>query len=282
MIALVLVFCLGVNSFAVVSSSSKIAKTPSTSVVAQAQKQALVPKAAIPLEIGPTLLANGLAPGSPESGVEPAPPALPVLSDSILLESSPISIGEPATLSQNGLQVPSLIEGTKKFAKDIAAAGSQPEIPLAENFDGAFPSPKLPPGIKSVSVDVVRADGDIDRLIPYGVNSKELVAKLKHTLGAMAPYSIYTYHDFLGGSINAIDLSSKPDLVNALSEQHSHEVKLIKKLQVLTQDLQVLVREKGKTPDIIMGGMVTELKSVLGQDIVLNILCRTRLCDISA
>ena len=55
-------------------------------------------------------------------------------------------------------------------------------------------------------------------------------------------------------------------------EQQSHEVKLIKKIQVLNRDLQVLVRETGKTPDLVVGGVVTELKSLIGDKIDLTYL----------
>ncbi|HXT01185.1 MAG TPA: TIGR00730 family Rossman fold protein [Elusimicrobiota bacterium] len=47
-----------------------------------------------------------------------------------------------------------------------------------------------------------------------------------------------------------------------LGEFQAHEIATIRKIQVFTPDLQVLVREQGATPDLIVNGVVTELKSV--------------------
>jgi hypothetical protein len=47
-----------------------------------------------------------------------------------------------------------------------------------------------------------------------------------------------------------------------LGEFQAHEVATIRKIQVLTPDLKVLVREAAATPDLIVNGVVTELKSV--------------------
>jgi hypothetical protein len=79
----------------------------------------------------------------------------------------------------------------------------------------------------------------------------------------MQPYKIYTYFDKKGGRIIGIDLSRKPELINKFPEQHSHEIRLIKKIQAWNLDLQVVVREDGATPDLIVGGVFTELKTRL-------------------
>jgi uncharacterized protein (TIGR00730 family) len=47
-----------------------------------------------------------------------------------------------------------------------------------------------------------------------------------------------------------------------LGEFQAHEVATIRKIQVFTPDLKVLVRESAATPDIVVNGIVTELKSV--------------------
>ena len=47
-----------------------------------------------------------------------------------------------------------------------------------------------------------------------------------------------------------------------LGEFQAHEVVTIRKIQVFTPDLKILVRESAATPDIIVNGIVTELKSV--------------------
>ena len=47
-----------------------------------------------------------------------------------------------------------------------------------------------------------------------------------------------------------------------LSEFQPHEVATIRKIQVLASDLKILVRESGATPDLVVNGVVTELKTV--------------------
>lgn len=62
-------------------------------------------------------------------------------------------------------------------------------------------------------------------------------------------------------------LAGHPDIAvksvrGGLSGLQAHEVATIRKIQVLTPDLQVLVREQGATPDLVVNGIVTELKTV--------------------
>jgi hypothetical protein len=132
-------------------------------------------------------------------------------------------------------------------------------------------APKIPVGVRSVTVDAVTDALDIGRLIPRGVNSDDLIDKLVQNLDAMGQYRIYSYHANRGKFVG-IDLSARPELVDLLPEQQSHEVRLIKKIQAYNQDLRVLVREDGKTPDLVVGGVVTELKSLIGDKVDLTYL----------
>ncbi len=127
--------------------------------------------------------------------------------------------------------------------------------------------PKVPAGFKRVSVDVVRTRADVDRLIPAQSNSYHLIDLLKRSISKMAPYYIYTYHDAHGGKSVGIDLGAKPGLIDQMPEQESHEVRLIRKLQLWKKDIQIIVREQGKTPDLVISGEVTELKSLMGNQV---------------
>lgn len=72
----------------------------------------------------------------------------------------------------------------------------------------------------------------------------------------------------------SVDSSGKPSVMpgmpgvavrsvnGGLGEFQAHEVATIRKIQVFTPDLKVLVREAAATPDLIVNGVVTELKSV--------------------
>jgi hypothetical protein len=130
--------------------------------------------------------------------------------------------------------------------------------------NGAEDDATVPPGVVHVDVRVVRDAADVDRLIPRGQNSDSLIQQLKAKVRRMAPYRVYTYYDSLGGSFTAIDLSQNPSLIDHFPEQHSHEIQLVKKIQLWNKDLQLVVREDDATPDIVMGGVMTELKSLLG------------------
>lgn len=137
-------------------------------------------------------------------------------------------------------------------------------IPSVQSSDGGV-SPKLPPGVKRVTVDVINTAEDVERVVPNGTNSNELKSQLKRDVSKMAPYNIYTYHDAVGGKFTAIDVSANPRILEKIPELQVHEVRLIKKLQGWNKDLQVLIREDGKTPDLVIAGQVTELKSLIGR-----------------
>jgi hypothetical protein len=133
-------------------------------------------------------------------------------------------------------------------------------------------APKLPPGVKKVAVDTVRKASDVERLIPDGRNSDGLKDELKRNVSRMAPYQIYTYYDAKGGHFTGIDLSANPAIVDQIPELQQHEVKLIKKLLLVDSDIRVLVREDGKTPDLVIGGKLVELKSWSGESMPLEFL----------
>ena len=47
-----------------------------------------------------------------------------------------------------------------------------------------------------------------------------------------------------------------------LEEFQAHEVATLRKMQAYTSDIKIIVREAAKTPDLVVNGVVTELKSV--------------------
>jgi hypothetical protein len=103
-------------------------------------------------------------------------------------------------------------------------------------------------------------------LIPYSRNSNTLKSQLKAAVGKMAPYRVHVYTDGIGGKFAAIDVGSKPELLDMMPEVAPHEATLIKKIQSHNPDVQLVVRERSKTPDLIVGGLVTEIKSLLSQN----------------
>ena len=65
-------------------------------------------------------------------------------------------------------------------------------------------------------------------------------------------------------ALRAVDLTGRSGLVDLMpdSDVQAHEKALIKKIQLHTDDLQIVLREEGKTPDLIVAGVVTEMKSL--------------------
>ncbi|MBI3566054.1 MAG: TIGR00730 family Rossman fold protein [Elusimicrobia bacterium] len=154
--------------------------------------------------------------------------------------------------------------------------GRDPEG-AARTFDGAAPAdgeptlsagaaPSIPAGVTKVDVEPVRTPRDVDRLIPRLQNSAEMHDELRVRLGSMTPFDALVYHDARGGTFTGIDLSRRPENLDKMPELQAHEVATIRKIQAYTKDLQVLVREEGATPDLVVAGVVSEMKSVHGTD----------------
>ena len=157
------------------------------------------------------------------------------------------------------------------------AATAEPRVGAAEALDLA--AVRLPPGIERVSVDTVRTAADIDRLLPDPRHSHNpyvreylegLIAGLKGGLSDMAPYRIYTYYDHRGGRLVGIDLAASPAIMSRVPGLEPHEVTLIRKLARMDPDIRVLVREDGKTPDLVIGGRIVEMKTFLGEQMTLE------------
>lgn len=121
----------------------------------------------------------------------------------------------------------------------------------------------IPRGAKGVSLDYARSPADVERLIPKGTNSWGFIEGLKRAVRRHGELPVYTYRDAVGGKFVALDVGTNPSWVDNLPELHSHERSLIKKILRYGRNVQVVVREEGKTPDLIVDGVVTEMKSLL-------------------
>jgi hypothetical protein len=155
---------------------------------------------------------------------------------------------------------------------DQSGQRGPPAVESARVSDVA--APKLPAGVKRVAVNTVRTAADVDRYIPDSSNSVSLKDELRNSIREMAPYQVYTYYDRKGGSFTGIDLESRPELVDMIPELQPHEARLIKKLQLVHSDIRVLVREDGKTPDLVIGDRLVELKSSAGMALPLEALVK--------
>jgi len=165
--------------------------------------------------------------------------------------------------------------------KDLALLlGDGARLSGSQVFDGAKTrgvlvdptgaAPSIPDGVASVETHPVRDASDVN-LIPRLGNSETLHDELRAHLSTLQPIDIFVYHDASGGRFLGLDLSRNPDNADRLPELQAHEVATIRRIQSVTRDLQVLVREEGATPDLIVGGVPTELKSVFKGDVAVQV-----------
>ncbi len=245
------------------------------SAVRAADFQAPIPPEALsPLSEAAAQASDAFAapPGLPAAEAIAAPPAQERAADAAALPPA-------AAFAPAGVPVPAW-KGLGRLSGRLAARPGQADGALGGAFDGRGPSsnapasplpapvlPTLPQGVASVTIHDVHTAEDVRAAIPLGYQqdvNRELVERLMNTVEQMAPYRVYDYRDRQGGHFIAIDLSGNPGLADLLPEQGSHEIRTIKKIQLWNVDLQVVLRETGKTPDLIVGGTVTELKSSSG------------------
>lgn len=123
------------------------------------------------------------------------------------------------------------------------------------------PDEKLPPGAKSVTAYRASAPEDIDALIPVRRNTKNLIPKLKEAILSYGELRILVYDDGVGGKFIGLDLLQEPGWLDHIPRLEEHEKVLIRKIFARTPDVKVVVTEDGMTPDLIVGGVVTELKT---------------------
>lgn len=150
-------------------------------------------------------------------------------------------------------------DGLSEAAHVYDGALTDADAPVVDVF-GAKPS--IPLGVSKVQVAPLDDRSAVGRVIPRIGTNIDLHDKLSQQLPFLRPLEAFIYRDGRGGSFVGLDLSKRPENVEKIPGLQPHEIAAIKKIQAITKDLQVLVREEGRTPDLVVGGVVTELKRV--------------------
>ncbi|MDD5303323.1 MAG: TIGR00730 family Rossman fold protein, partial [Elusimicrobia bacterium] len=228
---------------------------------------------ALSLPFAPGLLAPSIAPSLSPVPLAPIPAlaasAIPaaaarfqpsVVAPALLPGSAPSKDGgrpQPAGASLKDL-------GRLVGMSDAAAASAA--------FDGAAAKAALenaspvdlpiPLGAKSVSVVRLNNAAEASAVIPHGPNTEHFIKELAGKWDKIERLDLRVYTDAKGGSFRSVDLSGRPNLAENLPEVQPHEAALIRKIQLHAKDLQLVIREDGKTPDLIVDGVVTEMKSL--------------------
>lgn len=163
--------------------------------------------------------------------------------------------------------------GTSSNLKDLGRfVGMSDAAAASSAFDGAAAKAALvdaapadlpmPLGTKSVSVIRLNSAREARAFIPHTPNMEHFINELAVKWDKIERLDLRVYTDAKGGSFLSVDLSGRPDLAEHLPEVQPHEAALIRKIQLHSKDLQLMIREEGKTPDLVVDGVVTEMKSM--------------------
>lgn len=241
--------------------SGTLSAAPSVTLGAPALAPAFAAPPALSLVPSAPLAAPAALPASLIAAPAAAPLTAPALGPGAAL-LAPSQAPDARPLVFHSLQdfARHILAGRGGQAADRVYEGS-PARGLTPELDATGERPAVPAGVRAVEVHEVSGARDIDAWIPSGSNSDDLRAKLRASLHRMLPFDIRVYRDGVGGSFAAVDLSKNPANAERHPELQKHEVSVIQRIQLYTNDLQVLVRETGKTPDLVVEGVVTELKS---------------------
>jgi len=225
-------------------------------------------------------------PGAPVLSAPSLAPALaapiPVLAASVI----------PAAVIQPGF-VPSALRPGPAPSKDLSRApvsGTSLKdlsrlvgmADAAAAFDGASAKAALenaapsdvvrPLGTTGVSVVRLNSAREASAYIPHTPNTEHFINELARKWSGIGWLDLRVYNDAKGDAFRALDLSGRPELAESLPEIQAHEAALIRKISLHSKDLQLVIREAGKTPDLIVDGVVTEMKSLFpGGDFALQL-----------
>jgi hypothetical protein len=102
-------------------------------------------------------------------------------------------------------------------------------------------------------------------LIRAHENTFVLIRELKRAIAKHGEIVVLTYEDEHGRRFTALEVGRNPHWIDDLPTLDPHERDTIRKIyDRTTRDIQVVVREEGKTPDLILDGVMTELKADFG------------------
>lgn len=220
--------------------------------------------------IGPSLSPAALAPSAPIPAL--AAPAIsatafqPALVPTALLRpvSAPARDGR-----RHAPDAPRVVTNLKDIGRLV---GMVEAADAAKAFDGAAAKTALaeaglaevpfPSGAKRVSVVRLNTASDASAFIPHTSNTENFIRELPAKWENIGWLDMRVYTDNNGGKFHTLDITGRPELLEHLPEMQPHETVLIRKIQLHAKDLQLMIREEGKTPDLIVDGVVTEMKSL--------------------
>jgi len=227
------------------------------------------------MQFGPGLSAPSIAPSiTPSFSPAFAPAPIPALAASVIpAAAAPF---QPSAVAPAAL-VPGSAPAKDPQQRRGEGAGYRELGKIAASadgiaFDGAAskaaldaepPGPRLPAGARSVSVVRIDSPREAAAFMPASQDSPHFHKELKANWTAIGWFDLRIYTDSRGGTFHAVDLSGRPGLAARMPSVMPHEADLIRKIQLHSKDLQLMILESGKkTPDLVVEGVVTEMKSL--------------------
>ncbi len=269
---------LAFGSAAPAAAQVRVAVPGSVSVVpsfSPALAPGLAPSFSVPT------LSLPFTPGLSAPAFSPAP--IPALAASVIPAAAvsfqpafaaPALLPGAAPVKDAGLvPLASQAQGTSSNLKDLGRlVGMADAAAASAAFDGAAAKSALenaspadlpmPLGTRSVSVIRLNNAREASAVIPHTPNTEHFINELAVKWDKIERLDLRVYTDAKGGSFRSVDLTGRPELAANLPEVQPHEAALIRKIQLHSNDLQLVIREAGKTPDLIVDGVVTEMKSL--------------------
>ncbi len=232
-------------------SAPSLANTLATSLTPSLSAPALAPSLAPSLTPIPALVPSAIT----AAAVPSASPAFAI----------PAALVPRAAAASHSDERPNTVHSLKDLhrivgGEDAAGAMFDGSVGAAPLIDGEH-APK-PIGAYGVSTVRVRSAAEAGQYIPQTSNTTNFVSELRTKWDKIGWLDLRLYRDSVGNYFRAVDLTGRPDLIDHLPEVQPHEATLVKKIQLHTADLQLVLREEGKTPDLIVAGVVTEMKSL--------------------
>ncbi len=229
---------------------------------------------ALSLTLAPGLAAPSIAPSLSPLAIAPIPAlaasAIPAAAVSFSPSLAPAALTPTAS-------APAKSAGPKGAAsagfQDLGKLVGMAEAASASTaFDGAAVKAALenagpadlplPLGTKRVSVVRLNTAKEASAFIPHTPNTEHFIGELAKKWSGIGWVDLRVYTDAKGDSFRSLDLTGRPELAAHLPEIQPHEAALIRKISLHANDLQLVIREAGKTPDLIVDGVVTEMKSL--------------------
>ena len=193
-------------------------------------------------------------------------------------ESAPAPADSPENATFDAEGVEAKFAAVRDAARLAGASSEQASSLAASLFDGGSgrasplgadaPSPKspLPPGAVSARAVRARSSPGVREVVPFNAATRPFLDRLANAWKRIGWLDLKTYGDKKGGSFHSIDLTGRAELIESLPGVSNDEAALMRRIKLHSKSLELMIIEEGKTPDLVVDGVVTEMKAAYAVD----------------